>query len=147
MRKAAREELQEAEDPDKFHKEDGSESEGNGHRRGRGKGKGKGKKGRGRGRQPKQATNEDDDEQDTNKNDGDGRKKRVKTKDDVVKDLSKDFEDANKLEEKRSTNDPGAKEKGKKNKEPVQEKSTGKRRKVEGSEVEAIEKDEDEVTS
>ena len=92
MRKAAREEDDEAEDPDKFlRQEEESGSEGGKKRPGRGKGKGRG---RGRGRQPKPPAEKDE------KTSGDQsavetdapKRKKTKTTDPTVKNLAPEFE-------------------------------------------------------
>eukprot|EP00435_Cladocopium_sp_Y103_P062216 s127_g23.t2 len=92
MRKAAREEDDEAEDPDKFmRQEEDSGSEGGKKRKGRGKGKGRG---RGRGRQPKPPAEIDE------KTSGDRsaveadapKRKKTKTTDSTVKNLDPEFE-------------------------------------------------------
>ena len=92
MRNAAREEDDEAEDPDKFlRQEEESGSEGGKKRPGRGKGKGRG---RGRGRQPKPPAEKDE------KTSGDQsavetdapKRKKTKTTDPTVKNLAPEFE-------------------------------------------------------
>ena len=94
MRKAAREEENEAEDPDKFMRdEEGSGSEGGKKRPGRGKGKGRG---RGRGRQPKPPAEKDEKTSgDQNAVETDApKRKKTKTTDSTIKNLEPEFEAA-----------------------------------------------------
>lgn len=93
MRKAAREEGDEAEDPDKFMQEEGSGSECGKKRPGRGKGKGRG---RGRGRQPKPPAEKDEKTSgDQNAVETDApKRKKTKTTDSTIKNLEPEFEAA-----------------------------------------------------
>ena len=129
MRKAAREEDDEAEDPDKFmRQEEDSGSEGGRKRPGRGKGKGRG---RGRGRQPKPPAEKDE------KTSGSQRavetdapkRKKAKTTDSTVKNLAPDFEAA-----KTDCDDEMEKGKPRKKKDNRKEKKPAKGHVSEGEE-------------